>query len=77
VPIIRRNNCVYAKLGICYPVWMTVWYAGCTMHTRQSSTQNNVETDKYNKNKLCTKLALFTRLRTQSSAYYYSIKNTL
>jgi len=20
---------------------MTVWYAGCTLHTRQSSTQNN------------------------------------
>ena len=70
---------------------MTVWYAGwnvsfhlhSTLHTRQSSTQNNkyqvlykhscfswwwaynrlehVEIDKYTKNKLCTKLALFTR----------------
>ena len=28
VPIIRRNNCIYATLGICYPVWITVWYAG-------------------------------------------------
>jgi hypothetical protein len=28
VPIIRRNNCVYATLGTCYSVWMTVWYAG-------------------------------------------------
>jgi len=28
VPIIRRNNCIYATLGICYSVWMTVWYAG-------------------------------------------------
>jgi len=26
--IIRRNNCVYATLGTCYSVWMTVWYAG-------------------------------------------------
>jgi hypothetical protein len=65
-------------------VWMTVWCAGCTLHTRQSSTQNNkyqvlqkhscffwwwahsrpkhVEIDKYTKNKLCTKLILFTRL---------------
>ena len=28
VPIIRRNKCVYAILGTCYSVWMTVWYAG-------------------------------------------------
>jgi hypothetical protein len=34
VPIIGRNNCIYATLG-------TVWYAGCTLHTRQSSIQNN------------------------------------
>jgi hypothetical protein len=33
-PIIRRNNCVFATLVTCYYVWMTVWYAGCTMHTR-------------------------------------------
>ena len=39
VPIIRRNNCIYATLGICHSVWMT----GMTPHTRQSSTQ----TDKY------------------------------
>jgi hypothetical protein len=25
----------------CYSVWMTVWYAGCTLRTRQSTTQNN------------------------------------
>jgi hypothetical protein len=36
VPIIRRYNCVYAILGTCYSVWMTVWYA---LHTRQSSIQ--------------------------------------
>jgi len=34
-PIIRRNNCIYATLGTCYPVWMTVWYAGWNF------TQNN------------------------------------
>ena len=95
VPIIRRNNRVYATLGNCYSAWMTVLYAGwnetvhSTLHTRQSSKQNNkyqvshkhscfswwwahsrpiyVEIDKYTKNKdtknkLCTKLALFTRL---------------
>jgi len=68
-PIIRRNNCVYATLGM-----------HSTLHTRQSSTQNNkyhvsqkhhcfshgrpkhIEIDKYTKNKLCTKLVLFTRL---------------
>jgi len=27
VPIIRRSNFVYGTLGICYSVWMTVWYA--------------------------------------------------
>jgi len=26
MPIIRRNNCIYATLGICHSVWMTVWY---------------------------------------------------
>jgi len=25
VPIIRRNNRIYATLGICHSVWMTVW----------------------------------------------------
>jgi hypothetical protein len=28
VPIIRRNNFIYATLGICHFVWMTVWYTG-------------------------------------------------
>jgi len=28
VPIGRRNNCIYATLGTCQSVWMTVWYAG-------------------------------------------------
>ena len=37
VPIIRSNNCVYATLGISYSVWMT----DDTLHTRQSSIQNN------------------------------------
>jgi hypothetical protein len=47
---------VYAALGTCYSVWMTVWYAPC-MGAYQTVIQN-----KYTKNKLCTKLALFTRL---------------
>ena len=28
VPIISGNNCIYATLGTCYSIWMTVWYAG-------------------------------------------------
>jgi len=28
VPIIGRSSCVYATLGTCYSVWMTVWFAG-------------------------------------------------
>jgi hypothetical protein len=37
VPIIRRNDGVYATLGTCYSVWMT----GMQVHTRQSSTQSD------------------------------------
>ena len=43
VPIFKRNNCIYATLGICHSVWMTVWSAGWNRQTRQSSTQK----DKY------------------------------
>jgi len=28
VLIIRRNNRIYAILGICHSVWMTLWSAG-------------------------------------------------
>ena len=49
VPIIRRNNSIYATLDTCYAVCMTVWYAGCTMHTshlyRVTNTQCRIETD--------------------------------
>jgi hypothetical protein len=27
VPIIVRNNCIFATLGTRHSVWMTVWYA--------------------------------------------------
>jgi len=33
VPIIRRNNCIYATPGTCHSVWMTSWYAGWNEHT--------------------------------------------
>jgi len=32
VPIIRRNNYIYATLGTCYSVCMTAWYAGWNNH---------------------------------------------
>jgi hypothetical protein len=38
VPIIRRDNYIYATLGTCYSLWITV---RSTLHTRQSSIQNN------------------------------------
>ena len=41
VPIIRRNDCVYATLGTCYSVWITVWYAYQTWYERHSSIQDN------------------------------------
>jgi hypothetical protein len=92
VTIIRRNNCVYATLGTCYSVSMTVWYAG-------SSTQNNkyqvshkyscsswwwthsclkrVEIDKFTKNKLCTKFALSTRLYRDARSTKHKISYLL
>ena len=27
IPIIRRNNCIYATLSICHSVLVTLWYA--------------------------------------------------
>jgi hypothetical protein len=53
VPIIRRNNCIYATLGTCYSVWMIVWYAGwneippCIPHShlyRITSTKCHINT---------------------------------
>jgi hypothetical protein len=70
-PINRRKNCVYATFCTCYSVWMTVWYAGwkyqvsqkqsCFSWWRAHSRPVHLEIDKYTKNKLCTKLPLFTR----------------
>ena len=40
MPIIRRNNCIYATLSNCYSVLMTVWYAGC----RVTSTKCRINT---------------------------------
>jgi hypothetical protein len=34
VPIIRRNNCIYATLVICHSVWMT-------------AMQSSIQSDKY------------------------------
>jgi len=33
---------IYATVGTCYTVWMTVWYAGCILHINQSPIQNNM-----------------------------------
>ena len=41
VPIFRRYNCVYATLCICYCVDDCLVCRVATLHTRQSSTQNN------------------------------------
>ena len=38
VPIIRRNNCMYATLGTCYSVWMTLWYAYQTVRQCRINT---------------------------------------
>ena len=51
VSIIRRNFCIYATLGTCYSVWMTVWYAGwnspayyAVIHTEITSTKCRINT---------------------------------
>jgi len=33
VPIISKNNYIYATLSICHSVWMTLWW-NSTLHTR-------------------------------------------
>jgi hypothetical protein len=80
---------VYATLGTCYSVRMTVWYApfiqdqnnkyqvshkhsyfsSCWAHSRPK----HVEIDKYTKNKLCTMLALFTRLHRDALSTKHKI----
>ena len=42
VPIIGRINCINAIPGVCHSVWTTVWYVGSNLHTRRSSTQNDI-----------------------------------
>jgi len=44
VPIIRKNNYIYAALGICHSVWMTVWYAGCHPAHRVTNTKCRIDT---------------------------------
>ena len=46
MPIVRRNNCVYATLGTCYSAWMTVWYAGAYAPAphRMTSTKRRINT---------------------------------
>ena len=74
MPIIRRNNRVYATLGTCYfiPHCISdshphrITSTKCCINTVVSpddghiSRPKHVEIDKYTKNKLCIKLALFT-----------------
>jgi len=37
-----RKNCIYATLGVCYSVWMTVWYAVWNENTlRNKHTKKN------------------------------------
>jgi len=43
VPIIRGNYCVYAALGTCYSVWITVWYAGYLAY-RVTNTKFRIDT---------------------------------
>jgi len=46
-PIIRRNNCVYATLGTCNSVWMTVWYAGAYASAYQTLCDHHQEKQLY------------------------------
>jgi hypothetical protein len=53
-------------------MWMTLWYAGWNKFHPAYHT----ETDKYNKNKLFTKLALFTRYHLVLLPCRYSVVTT-
>ena len=37
MPIIRRNTFIYATLGVCHSVWMTVWYAPGILYMFQAT----------------------------------------
>jgi len=49
VPIIRRNDCIYATLGTCHSVWMTVWYAGWNETKKLKKNNFDLCTSKYYK----------------------------
>ena len=65
VPIIGRNNCICATLGICHSVWMTGMH---TLHTRQSSTQNN-------KYQVSHRYSYFSRWWAHSCLKHVEIRN--
>ena len=70
MPVIRRNNCIYAALGTCYSVWMAVWYAGwnstkCRINTvvspddRHTVAPKHVEKRKEHTKKNCAQSWLY------------------
>ena len=61
----RRNSCVYTTLGTCYSVYNKYQVShehSCFSWWWAHSLPKHVETDKYTKKTLCTKLDSFTRL---------------
>jgi len=66
VPIIRRNNCIYATSGICQCVWMTAWYAYQTVIQRVTNTKCRIDTviSPDDGHIVTWQMALFTRLCT-------------
>jgi len=81
VPIIRTNNCVYATLGTCYSVWITLWYVraytpaykyqeshkhSCFSWWRAHSRSKHVENDILRINIL--------RIKRAPSCFIYKIK---
>jgi hypothetical protein len=42
VPIIRTKNCIFATLGTCYSVWLTVWYAGWNETEKNCAPKNYI-----------------------------------
>jgi len=78
VPIISRKKCVFATISTCYSVWMTAWYAGWNEHSFSSwlwtqSRPKHVKIDKQTKNKLYTKLVLFTILHRDARSRKHKI----
>ena len=90
MPIIRRKNCVYATLGTCYSVWMTVWYAGAyapeyqtIIHTEYHQEKQLCLCDTWyllfcvDYCLVCRSICVSTQLQLTKISYHYNFFSTI